>query len=152
MIAKWPDFESAHNARIDALYAENARLRAALDPFARHAHCVDQIQHTSLVLWCAQARSAICTNQQPADEPLNMVAKQKAPYPYQHRCLRLARAVLLANRGWLDRDPASIEIKMADEDSLAAAIETSVTTWLNQHEGARLALRATRPQPPPTEP
>jgi diaminopimelate decarboxylase len=38
---------------------EIERLLAALDPFARHAHCVDQIQPSSLVLWCAHARNAI---------------------------------------------------------------------------------------------
>jgi hypothetical protein len=43
---------------------EIERLRTALDPFARHVHCVDQIQPSSLVLWCAQALNAICANQQ----------------------------------------------------------------------------------------
>jgi len=41
--------------QIDALFAENARLRAVLEPFARHAHCVDRIEPSSLLLWCAQA-------------------------------------------------------------------------------------------------
>jgi hypothetical protein len=36
MIAKWPDFESAHNATTDALHAENERLRAALDRYGDH--------------------------------------------------------------------------------------------------------------------
>ena len=41
--------------QIDKLFAENARLRAVLEPFARHAHCVDRIEPSSLALWCAQA-------------------------------------------------------------------------------------------------
>jgi hypothetical protein len=44
---------------IQSQRAEIERLRSALDPFARHAHCVDQIQPSSLVLWCAQALNAI---------------------------------------------------------------------------------------------
>ena len=43
----------------DRLRAEIARLRAALDPFARHAHCTDQIQPSSLALWCAMALNAL---------------------------------------------------------------------------------------------
>lgn len=39
--------------------AEIKQLRDALRPFARHAHCVDQIQPSSLALWCAQALNAL---------------------------------------------------------------------------------------------
>jgi hypothetical protein len=136
------------------LKVENERLRAIIRetlPF------LDGIQNTTDVEVFREAGAlldkikAALANQQPPDEPLNMIAKQKEPYPYQHRCLRLARAVLLANRGLLDRDPASIEIKMADEDSLAAAIEASVTTWLNQQptdeawiECSKCGVRAVR--------
>jgi hypothetical protein len=51
--------------------AEIERLRAALDPFARHAHCVDQIQPSSLVLWCEGARLALRATQPqpPPTEP-----------------------------------------------------------------------------------
>jgi len=38
---------------------EIERLRAALSPFARHAHCVNEIQQSSLALWCAQALNAL---------------------------------------------------------------------------------------------
>lgn len=41
------------------LREDNERLRAALDPFVRHAHCVDQIERSSLALWCAQALNAV---------------------------------------------------------------------------------------------
>jgi len=47
--------EIPSQAQIDALFAENAKLRAVLEPFARHAHCVDQIEPSSLALWCARA-------------------------------------------------------------------------------------------------
>lgn len=47
--------------------AENKRLRAALDPFARHAHCTDQIDPPSLALWCAQALNALAMHKSNAD-------------------------------------------------------------------------------------
>lgn len=54
----------AAEADCKRLEQENERLRAALDPFARHAHCTDQIQRSSLALWCAQALNALHGDQQ----------------------------------------------------------------------------------------
>jgi len=39
--------------------AENAKLREALEPFAKHAHCVNEVEQSDWALWCAQAVNAL---------------------------------------------------------------------------------------------
>lgn len=54
---------------------------------------------------------------------------------YQHRCHRLARAILLNRAGLLDRDPSEIKIPLADADSLSDAIEAAVDKWFSDANG-----------------
>lgn len=54
------EFSKGVAGNIEEAAAEIERLRAALDPFARHAHCTNEIQPSNLALWCAQALNALC--------------------------------------------------------------------------------------------
>lgn len=55
----WEQYAAICEKQIAEQQAEIERLRAALDPFVRHAHCVDKIKPSSLVLWCARALNAV---------------------------------------------------------------------------------------------
>ena len=55
----WYETAIAEAEKRGNLQNEIDGLRAALDPFARHAHCVNEIQQSSLALWCAQALNAL---------------------------------------------------------------------------------------------